>query len=367
MLTATPSPPTLERLDDPQALERLETEWKALQQAGGARTFFQTWEWNALWWQHFGRGTLRIVTVRRDGELIGVAPLFLARGLGKPIRFVGTGSSDYLDVIAQPQDYDQVCRLIGGELLAEQDAGLLDLHQLREGSPLTIGYEENEAPQATTFRLRLPTDWDEYAVRLNAKMRSNIKRAYRDAEAEGRFRVRTILDGETEVAMDAFFRLHARRWRRRGLPGSFAGGAVRRFHSEWAELAAGNNWLRLSVLEFGEDIRATLYGFRYADTYYFYQAGFDPQISRLSPGTILVAHAIRSAIEEGCGSFDFLRGEETYKARWKPQEIGRNVRLLVPLAGWSGKAGSAWCRKLQGVESLLRARFEGGSLLRKPK
>ena len=45
----------------------------------------------------------------------------------------------------------------------------------------------------------------------------------------------------------------------------------------------------------------------------FYITGFDKRYAALSPGTVIVAHAIREAIGNGYRVFDFLRGDEPYK------------------------------------------------------
>jgi CelD/BcsL family acetyltransferase involved in cellulose biosynthesis len=47
-----------------------------------------------------------------------------------------------------------------------------------------------------------------------------------------------------------------------------------------------------------------------------YIGGFDPRWSALSPGTLLLGHAIEQATAEGAAAFDFLRGAEAYKYRW---------------------------------------------------
>jgi hypothetical protein len=45
----------------------------------------------------------------------------------------------------------------------------------------------------------------------------------------------------------------------------------------------------------------------------FYITGFDKRYAAFSPGTVIVAHAIREAICNGYRVFDFLRGDEPYK------------------------------------------------------
>ena len=95
---------------------------------------------------------------------------------------------------------------------------------------------------------------------------------------------------------------------------------------------------------------------------YFYQSGFDPAYSKLSPGTVMIAHAIRRAIEGGYTTFDFLRGDEAYKRRWKPTKELASGSALLPITpiGW---AQASFLQIAGKVEASARARFEGKSIL----
>jgi CelD/BcsL family acetyltransferase involved in cellulose biosynthesis len=50
---------------------------------------------------------------------------------------------------------------------------------------------------------------------------------------------------------------------------------------------------------------------------YAYQSGIEPQALKHSPGQLSNMIAIRRAVAQGCRAFDFLRGDEPYKARWR--------------------------------------------------
>src|SRR6185437_12502317 len=83
-------------------------EWNRL-----AGTPFQTWEWLAPWWKHYGakmpedqhRRELYLLAVRdAQGTLVGLAPWYLERSLttGYVVRQLGDGEvcSDYLGILA---------------------------------------------------------------------------------------------------------------------------------------------------------------------------------------------------------------------------------------------------------------------------
>jgi CelD/BcsL family acetyltransferase involved in cellulose biosynthesis len=131
---------------------------------------------------------------------------------------------------------------------------------------------------------------------------------------------------------------------------------------DWARLSIERGWLWLSILRLeGEPIGA-IYAMALGETCYFYQAGFDPSKGSISPGTLLVAATIRRAIEEGKTKFDFLRGDEPYKRRWKPQHEYKNVRLVAPMDA-RGRLGVRWIEAASRVEMKVRERLEGKGLV----
>jgi CelD/BcsL family acetyltransferase involved in cellulose biosynthesis len=65
-----------------------------------------------------------------------------------------------------------------------------------------------------------------------------------------------------------------------------------------------------------ERIVAVFYGFAHGGTVYYYLSGYDPELEKLSIGTLIVAHAMEEAVRDGATTFDFLRGAEEYKYAW---------------------------------------------------
>jgi CelD/BcsL family acetyltransferase involved in cellulose biosynthesis len=61
---------------------------------------------------------------------------------------------------------------------------------------------------------------------------------------------------------------------------------------------------------------AALYGFSVGRTFQFYQCGMHPGWVRFGLGQVLIGNAIEQSIATGHVTFDFLRGDESYKTRW---------------------------------------------------
>jgi len=321
----------------------LEPEWRQLASVCSAATVFQTFEWNAAWWRHYGRlpgRRLRVVTFRDpQGTLIGLAPLmtsFWYATLLRRLSFLGTGTSDYLDVLAAPGWEQEVGQSLYSYLEAAGGWQIADFQQLRDGSLLRrclpaadSRLHVRDVPGEACPYLLLPPTWDALLQGLGKKTRANV--GYYDRALQKVYEVEigpatdeTALDGE----MTRLFELHGRRWNQRWLPGVFAGKRVQAFHRDVARRLLGQGWLRLFTLRLDGETQASLYCFRYGDRLCYYQGGFEPTLARLSLGTVLTARAMQTAISEECQVFDFLRGDEPYKAKWT-EKSHVNLRRLV--------------------------------------
>jgi len=326
------------------AIFTLRDEWDDLVTRCERATIFQTWEWNEAWWRTFHGGKrLRLLLFRQNGTLVGLAPFYISRHLGTPLRrlaFVGTGASDYLDVLAPDEYAPDVCAAVMRHLTSSRDFDLADLQQMRPTALLREAVERrlSAAPNVPHLSLTaqevcpcavLPSSWEEFRARLSANMRAHLSRRGRQAaKTFADLEMRRVEDADLSEAMTALFDLHQKRWNARLLPGVLGTKKVQTFHHRIAERLQRRGWLRLYLLRATGRFVAALYCFRFRERFYYYLGGFDPTLSRHSLGTILMAHAIREAIAEGCAVFDFLRGNEDYKYRWLP-EAPMNHRLLL--------------------------------------
>ena len=350
--------------DSPDWPAALRAAWTALVDEAPEATPFQTWEWQSTWWQHFGKRKHAHVVLFWDGDaLVGIMPLVRICRTWRTLRAMGGGPSDYLHPIARPGYEDAVAQALLEHLRVVGGIDLVDLHQIREDKALGAALPpEALCPQARCLVLDLPDTYERFVASLSKSLRYDVRRMDKPAFAEGGARIRTLESHELESGLNAFFETHRMRWRKRGLPGAFVGRRIQGFHRDWLALAGPRGWVWLSVFERGGETVGTLYAMRLGDTCYFYQAGFDPSCSALSPGTVLVAHTVRLAIAEGLRRFDFLRGDEPYKRRWKPQHAYANQRFLLARTPAVGQVGRRWNEQAARVEARIRDRLEGKAL-----
>ncbi len=337
----------------------IDTGLEAFDLPGG--TIFQSYAWQQNWLRHYGKpGRVVSIRVREGNDLVGLWNLYKHPSGWRALRPLGVGPSDYLGPIG---DYSDLFREAISTL---NDKHFVDVHQMPSDHGSLGSFEGLEAiEQAKCLVLDLPGSFDQYVQSLSKSLRYDVRRINGKALKEKGAQVEWVTAGTVDKFADAFFYLHRLRWKSRGLPGAFFAKAER-FQRDWMRIAAERNQLWLSLLIADGNPVGCVYAMRHEETCYFYQAGMDPAASNLSPGTVLVAQTIQRAIEEGCTTFDFMRGDEPYKRRWKPTRERTNYRFLIPPQTLMAKFGHAWNRAAWGVESKVRDRVEGKSL-RNPK
>jgi CelD/BcsL family acetyltransferase involved in cellulose biosynthesis len=86
--------------------------------------------------------------------------------------------------------------------------------------------------------------------------------------------------------------------------------------------------LDLVFLKLNDKIIAYYLGFLYNNIVYFWNTGFDPEFSHVSPGKLLLHYWIKDSFAEGYREFDFMVGEESYKSKWT-SPIRQNYELFI--------------------------------------
>jgi peptidoglycan/xylan/chitin deacetylase (PgdA/CDA1 family) len=300
-------------------LDELASEWTALAAGGGNP--FGTHEWASCWWRHHGGDREPLVVAGRaaDGRLVTVLPLYLwaTRPL-RILRFIGHGAGDQLGPVHAPGDREAAAAL-ARQALAELGWDVFVGEQLparalwsdllgarvirREGSPVLA------APDG---------GWPAYLAGRSANFRQQLGRKERNLARRHQVGLRLVEDpGRLPAAMDTLFALHRLRW------GENSGFLPREaFHRGFAAVALERGWLRLWLLELDGRPAAAWYGLRFGGVEHYYQSGRDPAFDNLSAALVLLAHTIRSAIEDGVTEYRFGRGQDPYKYRFTDQDPG---------------------------------------------
>jgi CelD/BcsL family acetyltransferase involved in cellulose biosynthesis len=299
-------------------------------------SIFQSWEWQYLWWTHYGReGDLYLLEASEGSRLVGVLPLYLARapllaGLYvRLLRPVGTGgdtSPDYLGPIAiagREREFASACL---AWLREHEDWDSLLLCDLMPQAPILEEMVFGSAMHPWTVdtgisarisHTRLPQSWEDYLASLGRDRRYTLRNTRRKFLALEGARFFLWEDGgRLDEAITRLIELHHLRWTAKGGSHSFSSERYTRFHRGIMRKCLELNRLRLYCMELAGEIIAMCYCYAWADTVFYFQSGFDPRHEKLRPGLCLMGYAFEHAIGEGRRCFDMLRGEYEYKTQW---------------------------------------------------
>lgn len=317
-----------------EEFESLADEWNDLLSHSASLVPFLRHEYLLAWWRTLGggewpNGELYIVTARHDtGELCGIAPLFLTGSCQAETSLMLLGSieiSDYLDVIARPDDLPGFIDLLLEHLSGPQAPAChnLDLYNLLESSPTLAALQaaaKRRGWQVTLERLQhcpyipLPRDWEAYLAGIDKKQRHEIRRKMRRIEsAEVPVRWRLVADGDDlDAEVDAFLNLMAQEPEKQ----SFLTEVMRSQMRLAVHAAQRAGWLQLAFLEVNGEKAAGYLNFDYANHIWVYNSGINYDYSAYSPGWVLLGYLLQWAIENQRERFDFMRGDEDYKYRF---------------------------------------------------
>jgi CelD/BcsL family acetyltransferase involved in cellulose biosynthesis len=356
---------------------RLRDQWNSLG-SSAIETVFLTHGWLASWLQELAPSAqLHVLTAWEGDRLVAALPLFGDPKVGRGRRWafmgVGTLTPNHLDVIAEP-GYLPQARTRFAEMLAEKraDWDILEFGKLpadtATAEAFTVRFAESGFATANSVAAacpycELPPSYDEYLSMLKRRLRKKIRQTRRWVAEQPDSRRAALTDTETDslAALASLVRIHQARWKGRGYPGAFADPRVVRFHERVVREAHAAGCLRMYVLTEGDDTVAVSYDFHVGSTVQAYLSSFDERWADASPGVLLRSYVIEHSITQSATRFDFLEGEEDYKAAWCPSRR-QNLRLSVFNRTLAGRVAHA--RLIVGEATVRLARFAVPQALR---
>jgi hypothetical protein len=304
-------------------------DWNNLVAAGVTNAPFLRYEYLTTWWQTRGGGEwpataqLALVSAHENGQLLGLAPLFLNAG-----RLWLLGSveiSDELDLIVSPEKHSA---FVSGLLdwLAQtypEPWSALEWVNLPDSSPtLTAlqtaaaqrGWDYTVEPYQPCPTIPLPGDFEVYLNGIDKKQRHEIRRKMRRAEESGRG-VRWYLvsdESQLEAEMEAFLALMAHDPEKE----AFLTSVMRSQMKAAVHAAFKAGYLQLAFLEVDGEKACGYLNFDYDNKIWVYNSGLDRRFMDLSVGWVLLGYLLEWANQNQRREFDFLRGDEDYKYKF---------------------------------------------------
>jgi CelD/BcsL family acetyltransferase involved in cellulose biosynthesis len=325
----------------------LSGEWDTLFKGAPRATPFQSWSWLSAWWSAYGDPrVLRVITVRRGGQLVGVLPLMLDRRLGRArLGFIGTGLSDHLDGLVLEGMEDEVVAAWVRALRALGGWTVLDLHEVRPSAVVWGLYERWSLavaiPQSTCLEV-VVAPWEDVLADMSRNARKAMRRAVRAADEAG-IVARPVSGAEVGAAIDTMLEQHRAQWAER--TESITDEHLSdRFHV----------FLREAVVEMVQHEQAALIEFcdeneRLATNLFLigqdyvgdYMYSATPRaLDEFSIAPLYTRAGLELAEECQLPTLNLLRGDEPWKRRWQPEEqVSHRLLLGRARPSWAAFAG----------------------------
>lgn len=319
--------------------EALGDAWQQLAAQDDQAGLFNDWQWNKLWWEHYGHlGELFLILVHEGQNLVGIGPFYRcqsrALGIAKrdTLRFIGTGgntSPDDMNILAVLSIQAQVVDAICEQLLSTSSPSRLLLTDVNVDTAFyrsftslngrSRGYHVKPTIQSRRWAT-LPSEWEGFRKQISRNTHKQMKRRQNRLNAAGEVSLQVCkTEDEIKAAFDALIALHVARWESKGESGSFGSEQYQQFHLSLIQQLHQRNQVWLVTLTLNNEIIGVEYAFMYKGTLMFFQTGFNPEHESLSPGHVLMTYAIQQAVESGATKIDLLKGEYEYKASYADQ------------------------------------------------
>jgi hypothetical protein len=270
-------------------------------------------------------GGLKIITVWRGSQLIGVAPLYINSGKGsaldlRTIRFISTGEDeyeetcpDYMNVLCLPGDEKIISTEVWREI-STMEWDYLEFLDIPLNSPLLLASTIQSFSCGSCLIANISGGFDAYINSMHSSRRQKTRYMLREGErAMVKFEV-VGLDRASKT-FNELISLHQERWAADGKAGVFAAQRFVEFHKSLIQNWIDSGRVILARLSLDSEAIAVLYGFVNNKKFDFYQCGVkrDAKLPLQSPGNLANLLLIKTLDELGFTEYDFLRGSSLYK------------------------------------------------------
>ena len=345
-------PMKLEVLDRVGQVEALRSEWRDLLTRAAPVTPYLTWEWMSAWYAtHEQAGETLCLTVREDGRLMGLAPLFLSRSRDQtlPPGALGFAStcgrhwgfhlgavaantrcqavSDVLiDFLASTRCEWHTIRLVHMDALAPMLPHLMRSAVLNDMPVVARPGEQSVGGP-------LPTTVDRFCswVCSGSRRKSNRRSLRELARDHGPVTVETCKTlAELKQGMASLRRLNLEQHAVRATRSNFTDEAFAACFFETTRRLWEAGWVQLSLLRCAGEVAAASVDAVYNNRLFCMQPAYNHRFADYSAGHLLLALVVERAIAGGATHLDLLPGG-AYKRQYAPL-LAPSVDLSLPSA-----------------------------------
>lgn len=298
----------------------LRSEWEQLYLTHQPRNPFLSPEWGEACWERCPAHTRPFVLTLREGSrLVGLAALRLERHWGfRLLRFLGDGRSDYLGFLHLPGHVDADQSLLAELALHGSSWDVALLRPLAE--PYSRLYQLPPPPglrgciggkQVASF-VAHPGGWEELRAAGPGWLGRMEKRRRKWERVGGEIQRFTDADAADQVGVVA--RIEAGSWKGHAGTARYCSPAGQQFlHRTLRELGKRGEMELWLAFHQGVPVAFEI-NLLTPERIWLYQGAYDEAHRKLGSGSLLEFCSIQRAWEAGAREYDYLSGEEEYKA-----------------------------------------------------
>jgi len=292
-------------------------------------TPFASSSWLEAWWNVFSTNhQLLLLVVVNNDELVGFLP-FMKTNVARVftvLECLASGRSDHAPLLCK-KGYEDAVFSNASRFLRETYTNwdVISLRALQDTQKEMLDMYFNLRPSFkvnddVSPTLKIEGSWDDYLMGKSKKHRGNIRRLIRNAESIDELEV-SLLNNINNDLLKEVSEVERSSWK--GTDGNLriSGSGYDFFMSALTEFSK-KEMLELWTCRYKGQLVSYIITFSFAKSIYFYNGAYvanykDLHIPiKVSPGTLLIALALKSAYDRNFINFDFLRGDEAYKAEW---------------------------------------------------
>jgi len=305
--------------------DNLQRQWNELVLHMESPEVFFTYEW-ALAVSRGYNGSMEplLMLGYEQDTLVGVAAFAIDEEQQRA-SFLAGNTADYCDFVSSPDRRTEFVGLAVRQL--QQLARHLVLPNLPASSATTLALQSSASEQGCAHFSRpafqcaqvdLSTSVQKESVKRAVHGKQTIRRQLKAMAKIGSVEIRH-LSAWPEICqtLPAYREAHLQRFSSMGRSSNLADPQRWDFLWELARLLSGQGWMTLSRLSLAGQPIAWNYGFRFAGSWFCYQAAFDLRFQHYDPGICLLARIV----EDACDTPEIQRvdlglGDEGYKGRF---------------------------------------------------
>ncbi len=306
--------------------QNLRHQWNTLVHEMECPQVFYTYEWATAVQRAYGGSLVPLLMLAYEGEsLVGLAALATNQAQQK-VCFLTTTTADYCDFISHPRRRPELIEAVFAQLQAI-DPGVLELANLPADSASARaiglsgrahGFRVYSRPAYACAQVVLGTAEQRQALQDSLLRKKIVRRSITALQRHSSVSLSHLRTWDrVQDVLPGFLQAHVARFLATGRISNLVQSDRRVFLTELAKLLSESGWLTLTRLLIGERPVAWNYGFRFAESWFWYQPTFDSDLEQYSPGFCLLSKMIAEACDSpGIDVVDLGLGAEGYKDRF---------------------------------------------------